>query len=311
MNARHMRTIATTLLDVRRRMPTDAAASTGDSRSHLCWRLSTRLRHCVACEHSGSCTAAPHAFARQRRRVRATESVPGLRTSLRAVWSPRERAQDEIFLNVWERGARRPILNLATVASACSCRAAEAALKQQKMTRAKCGSRLRAASNGGNRDLCRPVGRKAVDARRYRREGDRAQRRAPRPARASWHRRWPAAAPRRLAALPDRADGVDDMAGLEAIAARDLGLAGLAAAERAAFGEQLRPGGAMDGAVDAAAAEQGGVGRVDDGVDVERGDVGLEDLDAVRHGCPPPRSARELKPPRTGRLRRARRWRPG
>ena len=36
----------------------------------------------------------------------------------------------------------------------------------------------------------------------------------------------------------------------------DLGRAGFAAAERLAFVEQLRPGGAMDRAVDAAAAEQ-------------------------------------------------------
>lgn len=49
----------------------------------------------------------------------------------------------------------------------------------------------------------------------------------------------------------------------------------------------------MDGAVDAAAAEEGGVGGVDDGVDLEGGDIGLEDLDwgmhegiiAGREGC--------------------------
>ena len=57
------------------------------------------------------------------------------------------------------------------------------------------------------------------------------------------------------------------MPGLQAIAARDLGLARLAAAERAALGQQLRPRGAMDGPVDPAAPEQRAVGRVDDGVD--------------------------------------------
>jgi hypothetical protein len=36
----------------------------------------------------------------------------------------------------------------------------------------------------------------------------------------------------------------------------DLGAAGLAAIEGAAFGEKLRARGAMDGAIDAAAAEQ-------------------------------------------------------
>ena len=40
------------------------------------------------------------------------------------------------------------------------------------------------------------------------------------------------------------------------VAARDLRLAGVAAAERAAFREKLRPGGAVDRAVDAATAEQ-------------------------------------------------------
>ena len=39
----------------------------------------------------------------------------------------------------------------------------------------------------------------------------------------------------------------------------------------------------MDGAVDAAAAEQRLVCGVDDGVDVEPGDVAFDDLYAVRH----------------------------
>ena len=60
---------------------------------------------------------------------------------------------------------------------------------------------------------------------------------------------------------------MDDMLRRQPIAARDLGRAGLAAAEGAAFGEQFRPGRAMDRAVDAAAAEQAAVGGIDDGVD--------------------------------------------
>ena len=40
----------------------------------------------------------------------------------------------------------------------------------------------------------------------------------------------------------------------------------------------------MDGAVDAAAAQQAFVGGVDDRVDVEPRDVALDDLDA-RHRC--------------------------
>ena len=61
---------------------------------------------------------------------------------------------------------------------------------------------------------------------------------------------------------------MDDMLRRQPIAARDLGRSGVAAAERPAFGEQLRPGGAMDRAIDAAAAQQGAVRRIDDGVNV-------------------------------------------
>jgi hypothetical protein len=46
----------------------------------------------------------------------------------------------------------------------------------------------------------------------------------------------------------------------------DFGIAGLAAMERAAFGKKLRPGRAMDRAIDAPTAEQRGVGGVDNGV---------------------------------------------
>ena len=57
------------------------------------------------------------------------------------------------------------------------------------------------------------------------------------------------------ASAPDRPDRMDHMPGRQPIAAGDLGAAGLAAAKRTAFGQQFRPGGTMDGAVDAAAAE--------------------------------------------------------
>jgi hypothetical protein len=46
----------------------------------------------------------------------------------------------------------------------------------------------------------------------------------------------------------------------------DFGVAGLAAMEHAAFGEQPRPGGAVNGAIDATTAEQRGIRGVDDGV---------------------------------------------
>ena len=68
-----------------------------------------------------------------------------------------------------------------------------------------------------------------------------------------------------VAAAPDRADRVDDVASrARPPAAGRARVAGLAAAERPALVEELGPGGAMDRAVDAAAAEQARVGGVDD-----------------------------------------------
>jgi hypothetical protein len=59
---------------------------------------------------------------------------------------------------------------------------------------------------------------------------------------------------------------MNDMPRRQLVAFGDLGAAGLAATKRAAFGEQLRSRGAMDRAIDAAAAEQRGIRSVDDGV---------------------------------------------
>src|SRR5262249_46684257 len=86
-----------------------------------------------------------------------------------------------------------------------------------------------------------------------------------------------------LAAAIDRADRVDHEARLEPVAARQLRIAGLAAAERAALREQLLAGRAVDRAVDPTAAQQAGVRRVDDRVDVEGGDVGFHDRDPALH----------------------------
>src|SRR5262249_53885920 len=86
------------------------------------------------------------------------------------------------------------------------------------------------------------------------------------------------------AALPDRADGVHDVPGRESVAARDPRLARGAAAERAALGEQLRPRGAVDGAIAPAAAEQRLVGRVHDRVHLLVRDVAHHHLEARQPG---------------------------
>jgi len=57
------------------------------------------------------------------------------------------------------------------------------------------------------------------------------------------------------AAVPHRTDGMDDVLRRQPVARRDLGFAGVAAAECLALGAQLRPGRAMDRAIDPAAAQ--------------------------------------------------------
>ena len=65
--------------------------------------------------------------------------------------------------------------------------------------------------------------------------------------------------------------------------ASDLGAPGVAAAERAALGEQLGPGGAVDRAVHAAAAQERIVGGVDDGIHRQCSDVGFDCDQLVVH----------------------------
>ena len=69
-----------------------------------------------------------------------------------------------------------------------------------------------------------------------------------------------------LTAVPHRADGVDDVAARQAVRARDFGLAGPAAAQRPALLEQLRPRRPVDAPIHPASAQQGLLGRVDNGV---------------------------------------------
>ena len=81
-----------------------------------------------------------------------------------------------------------------------------------------------------------------------------------------------------IAAVPDRPDGMDHMPRRKKISFGDPGVAGFAAAELAAFGQQLGPGRIMNRAIDSAPAEQGRIRGVDDGVNAQRGDVGNNDF---------------------------------
>ena len=82
--------------------------------------------------------------------------------------------------------------------------------------------------------------------------------------------------------IPDGADSMDYMPRGKRISPGDFGVAGLAAIQRAAFGQQLGSGRAMDRTVDAATAEQRGVRSVDDGVNAQGGDIGDDDFEPRR-----------------------------
>lgn len=71
-----------------------------------------------------------------------------------------------------------------------------------------------------------------------------------------------------LSPAPDRTNGVDHPSGRKPIAFRDFRVSGLATAERAAFGEQFRACGPVNGPINTAAAQQGGIRRIDDGLDL-------------------------------------------
>ena len=89
------------------------------------------------------------------------------------------------------------------------------------------------------------------------------------------------------AARPNRPDRVNDMAGLELESRRDFRVARWAAAELPAGLKELRPGRAVNRAIDPAAARELGIGGVDDRIDVERRDVGDEDFEPGRRGARP------------------------
>ena len=128
-------------------------------------------------------------------------------------------------------------------------------------------------------DLSCLIRREAIDAGRDAREGDALQSRLGREAQGVRVAGTEFVRFAVFATVPDRADGVDDVSCFETMAFRHFRLAGAAAVQHAAFGEQIGTCRAMNRSIHAAATKQRGVGGVDDGTDGELGDVGLEDLE--------------------------------
>ena len=78
-----------------------------------------------------------------------------------------------------------------------------------------------------------------------------------------------------VAAVPHRANGMNHVFRRQFIAARDFGLTGAATFECSTLCQQSGACCTVDRTVDTAAAEQRGAGGVDDGVHVERDDIGF------------------------------------
>ena len=140
----------------------------------------------------------------------------------------------------------------------------------------RCRQRI---GNGGNRDASRAVGGKAIDAGG---NGWKCHGRQ-RVGLTEFERAAVAGGEQLIfaivAAMPDRPDGVDHMPRRQPVTQRDLGVAGRAAMERAAFSEQFGAGAAMDRAIDAAPAEQRRIRCVDDRVNAQAGDIGNDDFE--------------------------------
>ena len=140
------------------------------------------------------------------------------------------------------------------------------------------GRRGQRIGNGSDRDAGRTVGREVIDASGDRRESYRRKR-----VRLTEFKGAAIAGGEqfilaRIAAVPDRTDGMDHMLRRQAVSARDPGVTGRTAVERAAFGDQFGAGPAMNSAIDAAPAEQGRIRGVDDGVNAQCRDVGNDDF---------------------------------
>ena len=144
----------------------------------------------------------------------------------------------------------------------------------------------RLAADRVERDPGGALLREAEDAGRDAREGDRGEAGVARQLEAARvaAREELVLAP--VAAGPDRADGVDHVTRRQPEAGRHDRVAGRTRAGRSGRGRQLRTGRPMDRAIDPAAAGQAAVRGVDDGIEVERRDVGDDDLEVDAHAGP-------------------------
>ncbi len=135
----------------------------------------------------------------------------------------------------------------------------------------------------------RRFGGVAVDAGRVARKGDGRQPQTVRVLQTA-----AVAGGQQVGRLAARAHRMDDMAGGQAVTVGDLGVAGGAAVERGALLPERRSGGAVDGAVDAAAAQQRVVGGVDDGVDGQLCDVAAVQRQTMGHALGVARPASDV-----------------
>ena len=78
---------------------------------------------------------------------------------------------------------------------------------------------------------------------------------------------------------PEGADGVDNKTRGQIVSASDFRFTRLATAECATFGKKLWSSGAMNRAIDSAAAKQRSIGRVHNCNHIKLGDVATHDFD--------------------------------
>ena len=91
-----------------------------------------------------------------------------------------------------------------------------------------------------------------------------------------------------VSAMPDRADGVDDIPRGQIIAGCYLGFAGVASAQCFTMVIKSPARSRMNGRIDPATAEQGRICGIDDGVDRQCRDVALNNFDLFHTVSSPP-----------------------